>query len=1067
MEYWEFLIQKEGDRTWKPIKSPRIEIEPGRYRVVAHSSLKNAEVEISVIHQSLEEVPPKRRYQKRSRCTSPEGLMVVIPFTQLRSGLWELRCCGDIMSEFLGNSWQESILLQVGAAAEQVLPQAQPESPLVDTIRQSIPKDIRKNVPIGSELEPMVEINQAKTEDTEQTPLVAVSEPQPLVETTSRAEVTLEQALVETSEAQPTIEPILAAKEVRDLTAKQEISDSLPVVEPITTETEIAPETPLVETSEAQLAAELTETGIEESLERSLAETAAQKPEIEAGNRNDWIAELSDSESLIAEGVSGRGNGVSTANGQDVPITNPILEQSLKTLEEIMEQVLEPVLEEFEQSLVSEQQLLGESRQIPVTLEDELFLETITHRLGLILTLEEETLVAPREEPLAIVGQLDVLNAHQFDDPEYYGIWQQIFPGTLCYELRDPQTSQVLLNVQCPLSAQAPPLTFSQVLELPPNCNTRLLVGKVTFYSSNSQALVSQSFTVTADLDDVLGSILLGGKTMPVETMLALANHLTTSEEDQRKPVVSASPLLNEALLDLVDAPKTNPPRTLEVSPGNPLPPRLDHRNSAQKSSKSLDLPNFRRLGLVSNGESGASELASIILSPSVLASLPLTPSTVLSKSEQVELKQEDSEFPIPGSEESQLEEPIDFADVYTKTLNQELVNQDTDNISDLELESEAIQFPDATVGESAATVADASPGVLGATESSEVPVNSDLELDSSDSVTNNDVRTSPEKVGKSDSMAEADSPESELPSTESPVSQLSADQPNRIEEEFQALKLQDRFWSRLNSLMADAELSTSLGSNVSGIGKSAEVEKLRRKLNSNGIIPHQAGVQGQMLSEEQLEFTEELPPDTVMADFDESLWEGAEDLSGEVVGKADSSVVSNIANKNWVNQEIVVEEEPLTSQPKTLNGDASEIVQQGEIKSKPAREINYPPAADVPIPAPELFIPMSELGAGEPVTVRIKLPPHPSRLYVKLWIKDRQSRSILDGPRSFVDFLPNASGELEELTQLIVPFGTVEIRFEAIAIDIYSQRESHKVAVDCKVVSSGLPNISLEEFET
>jgi hypothetical protein len=95
------------------IKSPKIEIEAGRYRVVAHSSRTNADVEICVTHDSTEEVPPKRRSQKRSRRTNPEGLMVVIPFTYLKPGLWELRCCGDIMSDFLGKSWQHAIQLQV------------------------------------------------------------------------------------------------------------------------------------------------------------------------------------------------------------------------------------------------------------------------------------------------------------------------------------------------------------------------------------------------------------------------------------------------------------------------------------------------------------------------------------------------------------------------------------------------------------------------------------------------------------------------------------------------------------------------------------------------------------------------------------------------------------------------------------------------------------------------------------------------------------------------------------------------------------------------------------------
>jgi hypothetical protein len=54
----------------------------------------------------------------------------------------------------------------------------------------------------------------------------------------------------------------------------------------------------------------------------------------------------------------------------------------------------------------------------------------------------------------------------------------------------------------------------------------------------------------------------------------------------------------------------------------------------------------------------------------------------------------------------------------------------------------------------------------------------------------------------------------------------------------------------------------------------------------------------------------------------------------------------------------------------------------------------------------------------------------------------------------------------MEAMTQLTVPFGSVEIRFEAIAVDVYSQRESHKVTVDCVVVPPDSPNLSLEEFE-
>jgi hypothetical protein len=64
------------------------------------------------------------------------------------------------------------------------------------------------------------------------------------------------------------------------------------------------------------------------------------------------------------------------------------------------------------------------------------------------------------------------------------------------------------------------------------------------------------------------------------------------------------------------------------------------------------------------------------------------------------------------------------------------------------------------------------------------------------------------------------------------------------------------------------------------------------------------------------------------------------------------------------------------------------------------------------------------------------------------------------------MDLLPNRAGELETLTQVTVPFGSTEIRIEAIAVDIQTQRESQKIAIDRVVLPPDLPNISLEEFE-
>ncbi|TBR58540.1 hypothetical protein B4U84_21765 [Westiellopsis prolifica IICB1] len=113
MEHWQFLIQKQGDRSWDSLKSPNVEISEGKYRVVARSKLANVDVEVRVTHYSSLEIPPKRRVQKRSRRTNAEGLMAVMPFTYLQPGLWELQCSSDLMSNLFGKPWQHSIQLQV------------------------------------------------------------------------------------------------------------------------------------------------------------------------------------------------------------------------------------------------------------------------------------------------------------------------------------------------------------------------------------------------------------------------------------------------------------------------------------------------------------------------------------------------------------------------------------------------------------------------------------------------------------------------------------------------------------------------------------------------------------------------------------------------------------------------------------------------------------------------------------------------------------------------------------------------------------------------------------------
>jgi hypothetical protein len=120
----------------------------------------------------------------------------------------------------------------------------------------------------------------------------------------------------------------------------------------------------------------------------------------------------------------------------------------------------------------------------------------------------------------------------------------------------------------------------------------------------------------------------------------------------------------------------------------------------------------------------------------------------------------------------------------------------------------------------------------------------------------------------------------------------------------------------------------------------------------------------------------------------------------------------------------------------------------------------------DDPIPVPELYLTTGELIAGESVTIRVKLPQSASQICVKLWMNDLQTRTLLDRPCWLLDWLPDGHGAIEATTQLAVPFGSVEIRFAAIAVEMATQRESHKAEIDRVVVPPNLPGVSLDLFD-
>ena len=59
MEYWEFLLQQEGDSSWLPLDTSQMEILEGRYRIMAHCNQPDTPVQVHISQIATDQTPPK------------------------------------------------------------------------------------------------------------------------------------------------------------------------------------------------------------------------------------------------------------------------------------------------------------------------------------------------------------------------------------------------------------------------------------------------------------------------------------------------------------------------------------------------------------------------------------------------------------------------------------------------------------------------------------------------------------------------------------------------------------------------------------------------------------------------------------------------------------------------------------------------------------------------------------------------------------------------------------------------------------------------------------------------
>lgn len=111
MNNWDFLIQREGEKTWSSVTDIS-RLKTGKYRLMVRTPKLNQAVDISITYYPESDLRLTKR-RKYYRQTNDRGFLAILPFTPLGTGAWEISCRPDLMNELCGENWHKKITLEV------------------------------------------------------------------------------------------------------------------------------------------------------------------------------------------------------------------------------------------------------------------------------------------------------------------------------------------------------------------------------------------------------------------------------------------------------------------------------------------------------------------------------------------------------------------------------------------------------------------------------------------------------------------------------------------------------------------------------------------------------------------------------------------------------------------------------------------------------------------------------------------------------------------------------------------------------------------------------------------
>ncbi|BAZ42918.1 hypothetical protein NIES4101_88880 [Calothrix sp. NIES-4101] len=1081
MEQWQFLIQKQGDRNWQSLESPYVEIIEGRYRVVARSSRANTDVEVRVTHISPWEIPPRRRIHKRLRRTNNEGLMAVIPFTYFAPGVWEVRCSGDLMSDVLGTSWQHTLKLQVlpqGVASNHA-PESDDGEDNVDSslfapaeaentsLRSQIsPVSVDSHLPI-----PPVPPNFATStpvSSRESTNAEIVSPPE---KPASNQDQQIQQPDIIDITAEVCETPLGDAEKATIPTEKinnRQHSTDIDIdfdidIDAIIRDADLQPENIIdhagedFATNESQenteIATEITTENIigsSEQSDRQLQLSLEQLPleplqpfsvnEIDAESLifSDRIS-LEPTEIIDNEDYLESANNINYPRNIDEHISQEHEQNASDKIDDIPREFDEPIrvntsnlrqtkrpdipeetIKDFPISPVwvkgdTAEQILHNLIELalPATeplLAEEKVAESLKDdaQLPLSLMLVQHTYIAHWGESLTIDGRVQLKETN--DAAEF----ESVAGGELRLELRSPygklisggssQELEVLMQVQQALPEKLLPFEFDLAIKIPADCQSKLLLVDISFYGA---------------LGGVGDVELLASQSFTiaadVSDLLAVSTAVKPTEPDmldyglaQMTPEPAVS--IDLELFNLVKSAKNPQPLVVQPSPKRALPLEIESRKL---------LPNTWEIS------SHAHDLAS---EARCLPFLRKRPVQSLTNSIDNMEKIVNQEMVTTTSNDLEMVENQKSAN---EMITDELHTQNQGNLQTQDNSAPQLIYPPVSGENTLESRPFVSPLIRKWMESQGYSGLETIDFNYQNYNINIPTATNISAVH---------------------VSETNHHEPENIDEELSNEVVEETILEPDSGFNSD--LSTDINSELNSDVNSQENADLNFALNSD------------VTSQENADLNYQENDDLALIPEPHIL---------EVTEQNQPAATNTPISQSWLAQEIVVDDDIVDDISNYIRTENETIPNSNK---QPDQEL-VSSVADVlsclglnldeeieSLPIPQLSLPTGELVSGKMIRVRVVVPEIRPQTAVKLWVEDCQTRWLLEGPHILTDLLPNSfGGGMEALAEINIPFGCLEIRIEAIAIDIVSQQESHKASIQRTVIPPDLPNLQMDEL--